>query len=67
MNMVTSFLEMLIDDAYCEDFIHSMDDIIIADKRVKLLLEETYSNADYNHLRAYAQSMRDRLYDEIGK
>lgn len=66
MKNVTKYLKNQIDAAYDSDFISTIDDIINADNVVNQILNSGYKNADYNILSAYAQTARDRLYDEIG-
>ena len=65
MTNTTKYLENMIDAAYDPDFIDSLDDLINADNTVERILKTTYTNADYEYLRAYAQTARDRLHDEI--
>lgn len=66
MNNVTAYLENMIDSAYDPSFVQDRDDVINAENTVECILRTTYANADYGHLKAYAQTARDRLYDEIG-
>lgn len=67
MKNVTIYLKNQIDSAYDADFINTMDDIINAENIVNEILNSGYKNADYEYLTAYAQTARDRLFDEIGK
>lgn len=64
--MTTNYLKNMIDAAYDADFIATMDDVIHADNTVSKILKTEYKNADYDYLKAYAQTARDRLHDEIG-
>lgn len=66
MTAATNYLKNMIDSAYDADFIDGMTDVINADNAVEKILKTTYNNADYSYLRAYAQTARDRLHDEIG-
>lgn len=66
MTNTTKYLENMIDAAYDPDFIDNLDDLINADNTVERILKTTYTNADYEYLKAYAQTARDRLYDELG-
>lgn len=67
MKNVTYYLKNQIDAAYDSDFIVTLDDVINAENMVDQILNSGYKNADYNFLNAYAQTARDRLFDEIGK
>jgi hypothetical protein len=66
MKNVTIYLKNQIDSAYDPDFISTMDDIINAENIVDQILNSGYKNADYDYLSAYAQTARDRLFDEVG-
>lgn len=66
MTNATLYLKNMIDSAYDADFIDNMDDVINADNTVSKVLKTAYKNADYGYLKAYAQTARDRLYDETG-
>lgn len=66
MTTATAYLKNMIDEAYEPDFISDMSGMINADNTVEKILKTTYKNADYDFLRAYAQTARDRLHDEIG-
>jgi hypothetical protein len=67
MKNVTIYLKNQIDSAYDADFISTMDDVINAENMVNEILNSGYKNADYEYLNSYAQTARDRLFDEIGK
>lgn len=66
MTTATAYLKNHIECAYDPEFISTMDDLINADRIVEKVLKTTYTNADYDFLKAYAQTARDRLHDEIG-
>lgn len=67
MKNVTIYLKNQIDSAYDADFISTVDDIINAENIVNEILNSGYKNANYKYLESYAQTARDRLFDEIGK